>query len=208
MKLGACHVESPFIELGQFSTALYFSFFILIIPTISLIENTFMTLSVSSEIEKNSIKSLNLTPIFATFPVSTTMPQVSLSTDVDPVIIALSIGVAFLVILLPELKQKLEVTEDFLLDNPSPIRNRATLNPPAELKEVPEFCSTVSNRIERLLESMDKYLADSSLVAQANIYFDSGKRQQFEEIPVLLDSIVYIFNEMISNTRSSYIWDL
>jgi ubiquinol-cytochrome c reductase cytochrome b subunit len=26
MKLGACHVESPFIELGQISTAFYFSY--------------------------------------------------------------------------------------------------------------------------------------------------------------------------------------
>lgn len=45
MKLGACHVESPFIELGQFSTVLYFSYFILIVPVISLIENTLVNLS-------------------------------------------------------------------------------------------------------------------------------------------------------------------
>lgn len=44
MKLGACHVESPFIELGQFSTVLYFSYFILIVPIISLIENTLVNL--------------------------------------------------------------------------------------------------------------------------------------------------------------------
>ena len=45
MKLGACHVESPFIELGQLSTVLYFSYFILIVPAISLIENTLVNLS-------------------------------------------------------------------------------------------------------------------------------------------------------------------
>lgn len=45
MKLGACHVESPFIELGQISTALYFSHFLLIVPMISLIENTLVDLS-------------------------------------------------------------------------------------------------------------------------------------------------------------------
>ena len=45
MKLGACHVESPFIELGQLSTVLYFSYFILIVPVISLIENTLVNLS-------------------------------------------------------------------------------------------------------------------------------------------------------------------
>jgi ubiquinol-cytochrome c reductase cytochrome b subunit len=44
MKLGACHVESPFIELGQISTALYFSHFILIVPTLSIIENTLIDL--------------------------------------------------------------------------------------------------------------------------------------------------------------------
>uniref|UniRef100_A0AAU7YU29 Cytochrome b n=1 Tax=Madurella sp. TaxID=2420206 RepID=A0AAU7YU29_9PEZI len=45
MKLGACHVETPFIELGQLSTALYFGYFIIIVPAISLIENTLMDLS-------------------------------------------------------------------------------------------------------------------------------------------------------------------
>ena len=45
MKLGACHVETPFIELGQLSTALYFGYFIIIVPVISLIENTLLDLS-------------------------------------------------------------------------------------------------------------------------------------------------------------------
>jgi ubiquinol-cytochrome c reductase cytochrome b subunit len=45
MKLGACHVETPFIELGQVSTALYFSYFAIIVPAVSLIENTFTDLS-------------------------------------------------------------------------------------------------------------------------------------------------------------------
>jgi len=45
MKLGACHVETPFIELGQLSTALYFGYFIIIVPVISLIENTLVDLS-------------------------------------------------------------------------------------------------------------------------------------------------------------------
>lgn len=44
MKLGACHVETPFIELGQFSTVLYFGHFIIIVPVISLIENTLLDL--------------------------------------------------------------------------------------------------------------------------------------------------------------------
>jgi ubiquinol-cytochrome c reductase cytochrome b subunit len=45
MKLGACHVETPFIELGQASTVLYFSYFVLIVPVSSLIENLLIDLS-------------------------------------------------------------------------------------------------------------------------------------------------------------------
>lgn len=45
MQLGAKHVESPFIEFGQLSTVLYFSHFILIVPVISLIENTLIDIS-------------------------------------------------------------------------------------------------------------------------------------------------------------------
>jgi ubiquinol-cytochrome c reductase cytochrome b subunit len=47
MQLGAKHVESPFIELGQISTILYFSYFIISVPAISLIENTFVDLNKS-----------------------------------------------------------------------------------------------------------------------------------------------------------------
>ncbi len=45
MKLGACHVESPFIELGQISTVLYFGYFVIIVPVISLIENSLIDFS-------------------------------------------------------------------------------------------------------------------------------------------------------------------
>jgi ubiquinol-cytochrome c reductase cytochrome b subunit len=44
LQLGAKHVESPFIELGQISTIFYFSYFLIIMPAISIIENTFMDL--------------------------------------------------------------------------------------------------------------------------------------------------------------------
>ena len=37
--LGAKHVESPFIELGQISTILYFSYFFIIMLVITLLEN-------------------------------------------------------------------------------------------------------------------------------------------------------------------------
>lgn len=37
--LGQLHVEVPFIELGQFATAYYFSYYIIIVPAISFLEN-------------------------------------------------------------------------------------------------------------------------------------------------------------------------
>jgi len=47
MQLGAKHVESPFIEFGQISTALYFSYFIIIMPIVTLIENTLIDLNLN-----------------------------------------------------------------------------------------------------------------------------------------------------------------
>ncbi len=40
MQLGAKHVESPFIELGQISTVIYFAYFLIIMPLISFFENS------------------------------------------------------------------------------------------------------------------------------------------------------------------------
>jgi len=45
MQLGAKHVESPFIEFGQISTALYFSHFLLIVPFITVLENSLIDLA-------------------------------------------------------------------------------------------------------------------------------------------------------------------
>nr|YP_010715995.1 apocytochrome b [Paraisaria gracilioides]WDE74393.1 apocytochrome b [Paraisaria gracilioides] len=44
MQLGAKHVESPYIELGQISTVIYFSYFLIIVPVVSIIENTLIDL--------------------------------------------------------------------------------------------------------------------------------------------------------------------
>ena len=44
MQLGAKHVESPFIEFGQISTILYFAHFLIIVPIISLFENSLIEL--------------------------------------------------------------------------------------------------------------------------------------------------------------------
>jgi ubiquinol-cytochrome c reductase cytochrome b subunit len=44
-QLGAKHVESPFIEFGQISTILYFAHFLVIVPLVSIIENTLIDLT-------------------------------------------------------------------------------------------------------------------------------------------------------------------
>src|ERR1700742_3108862 len=49
MQLGAKHVESPFIEFGQISTGLYFLYFLLIIPFITLLENTLAELTITKK---------------------------------------------------------------------------------------------------------------------------------------------------------------
>jgi ubiquinol-cytochrome c reductase cytochrome b subunit len=48
MQLGAKHVESPFIELGQISTVLYFSHFLIIVPLLSLFENSLVDLATNN----------------------------------------------------------------------------------------------------------------------------------------------------------------
>ena len=40
MWIGACHPESPYLEVGQIATAFYFIWFIVIVPAIGIIENT------------------------------------------------------------------------------------------------------------------------------------------------------------------------
>ena len=62
MVLGAKHVENPFIEFGQNSTILYFAYFLIIIPAISIIENfSFKIIDYSSVKPKNNDKSRNNT---------------------------------------------------------------------------------------------------------------------------------------------------
>jgi ubiquinol-cytochrome c reductase cytochrome b subunit len=48
MQIGAKHVETPFIEFGQISTVLYFSHFLIIVPLVSLLENTLVEIHTSS----------------------------------------------------------------------------------------------------------------------------------------------------------------
>jgi len=48
MQLGAKHVESPFIELGQISTVFYFAYFTVLLPLVSIIENTSIDLHIGN----------------------------------------------------------------------------------------------------------------------------------------------------------------
>ena len=48
MQIGAKRVETPFIEFGQISTVLYFSHFLIIVPLVSLLENTLVEIHTSS----------------------------------------------------------------------------------------------------------------------------------------------------------------
>lgn len=52
MQLGAKHVESPFIEFGQISTVLYFSHFLIIVPLVSLLENSLIDLHMAQNAKK------------------------------------------------------------------------------------------------------------------------------------------------------------
>jgi ubiquinol-cytochrome c reductase cytochrome b subunit len=45
MQIGAKHIESPFFHLGQICTVFYFSYFLIIMPIISLIENSLTELA-------------------------------------------------------------------------------------------------------------------------------------------------------------------
>jgi ubiquinol-cytochrome c reductase cytochrome b subunit len=49
MVLGAKHVESPFIELGQISTVIYFAHFFIIVPIVSIVENSLVELDNNSD---------------------------------------------------------------------------------------------------------------------------------------------------------------
>jgi ubiquinol-cytochrome c reductase cytochrome b subunit len=50
--IGSQHPESPYVEVGQFSTAFYFSWFLIILPILGIIENTLMDLADHKKKEK------------------------------------------------------------------------------------------------------------------------------------------------------------
>ena len=49
MWIGSQHPNSPYVEIGQVATAFYFSWFLVIVPAIGIIENTFMDLATENK---------------------------------------------------------------------------------------------------------------------------------------------------------------
>jgi len=62
MQLGAKHVESPFIEFGQISTVLYFAHYLIIVPCVSLLENSFIEYYTNIAATESASKVLPLKP--------------------------------------------------------------------------------------------------------------------------------------------------
>nr|QWC53670.1 apocytochrome b [Rhizoctonia solani] len=48
MWIGSQHPNSPFVEVGQVATALYFAWFVIIVPVVGIVENTLMDLALTS----------------------------------------------------------------------------------------------------------------------------------------------------------------
>lgn len=53
-QMGMQHVEVPFVQVGQIATALYFAYFLIIVPIISLIENVLFYISNPNNIINNT----------------------------------------------------------------------------------------------------------------------------------------------------------
>ena len=49
MWIGSQHPDSPFLEIGQFATSFYFGWFLLFVPVIGILENTFFDLILPSK---------------------------------------------------------------------------------------------------------------------------------------------------------------
>ena len=47
--IGSQHPSSPYLEIGQFATAFYFAWFLIIVPAIGLAENTLMDIATESK---------------------------------------------------------------------------------------------------------------------------------------------------------------
>jgi len=54
MWIGGSHAETPFIEIGQVATALYFSWFLILVPLTGIIENTLMDIATNKELKSGN----------------------------------------------------------------------------------------------------------------------------------------------------------
>lgn len=102
MVLGAKHVESPFIELGQISTVIYFAYFLIIVPLISLFENSLTELASYNSSKLITLSGLNFKPspilrmpmletVVATGATSTALSAASAIRNVVPLVLELAI---------------------------------------------------------------------------------------------------------------------
>ena len=48
--IGANHAAEPFILLGQICTTIYFAYFIIVVPIVSILQNTFLDLATITKI--------------------------------------------------------------------------------------------------------------------------------------------------------------
>jgi len=49
MWIGSQHPETPYLEIGQISTAFYFAWFLIIVPLIGISENTLIDIATTTE---------------------------------------------------------------------------------------------------------------------------------------------------------------
>jgi ubiquinol-cytochrome c reductase cytochrome b subunit len=49
MWIGSQHPETPYVEIGQFATAFYFAWFLIIIPFIGITENTLIDIAINKK---------------------------------------------------------------------------------------------------------------------------------------------------------------
>ncbi|KNZ71304.1 Cytochrome b [Termitomyces sp. J132] len=56
MWIGSQHPDTPYLEIGQISTAFYFAWFLIIIPFVGIAENTLLDIAYDFEVRKSEFK--------------------------------------------------------------------------------------------------------------------------------------------------------
>ena len=55
MWIGAEHPATPYVEIGQFATAFYFAWFLVIVPAVGLFENSTLDIALDKKNNSNNI---------------------------------------------------------------------------------------------------------------------------------------------------------